>query len=251
MEGYTGKISLGEILNKKVPSDKFLTEKHVELVHYPDSQQLIIWLPDHYRFYNELKITNTTTAEVALMLPVRELVNGSIQIIIDSLPLPPAHYIITIDTLTGGSHNIEFEKLSPEVILPESSEPNQINHHQPHIYRNGNGQILPDEDLILRDKIKKQLSDQFFPGISYENYGRSGYVIYTQGDQTVKFEMEYGGGNCVFYLIIPTVSNWEKETGFQLSQRHDILEKVAMQTQRDQASTCRYEISDQYITYYR
>jgi hypothetical protein len=59
-----------------------------------------------------------------------------------------------------------------------------------------------------------------------------------------------GGGDCVFYLDVPTAKDWEQRTGFAIGERDDILVYVATMTGRDQAPNCRYEIRSQEIVYY-
>ncbi len=43
-----------------------------------------------------------------------------------------------------------------------------------------------------------------------------------------------GGGNCLFYIDVPTVENWEKATGFSIAERDEILKYVAEETLRKQ-----------------
>ncbi len=38
--------------------------------------------------------------------------------------------------------------------------------------------------------------------LGYVSEGRSGKVIYTEGNRTITFYMEMGGGNCIFNLDI-------------------------------------------------
>lgn len=64
------------------------------------------------------------------------------------------------------------------------------------------------------------------PGIELEITGRSGYTILYDGPKTTRFYMELGGGNCLYYLVIPSVGEWENQTAYTLAERDGILRFV-------------------------
>lgn len=86
--------------------------------------------------------------------------------------------------------------------------------------------------------------------LGYVSEGRSGKVIYTEGNRTITFYMEMGGGNCIFNLDILSKKEWEKKTGFPLERREDIFKLVAAQTCKDQAPKDIYTINETSIDYY-
>ena len=70
----------------------FLT---LRFVHYPGAQQLILWLPQSgYHGYGD--VTLTRTGAVVDLAAVRDRLNGSVQILWDTLPWAPGDYVITI-----------------------------------------------------------------------------------------------------------------------------------------------------------
>lgn len=227
---------------------------HVRFVHYPDCQQMSLWLPEYFREYQDAIIRNTVDHVVIFDQKVEHIINGSIKILIDTLFIPPGEYEFTITKKDALVHKLYFKKYpegeQPKIAEPNEPEPGNLD-SDPMVYRDGFGNIMPNEDLILRQNIIDKMIDKFTRRLEYVSQGRSGEVIYQEGKKSIKFYMEMGGGNCVFYLDIPSISKWEKTTGFPLSEREDIINFVAEQTRRDQASSCKYKISETEITYYR
>lgn len=82
------------------------------------------------------------------------------------------------------------------------------------------------------------LDDQHVAHVAYDSKGRSGDVIFYRNDLTLHFPFEFGGGETLASVDIPTIENWEKETGLTQSDRMVILEFVARRIIRDQASKC-------------
>ena len=238
-------------------------DKNIRFVHYPDCQQMIIWLPEYYSNYDYLLIRKKKTEEIIFEKKVSEVINGSIQIIIDSLFILPGAYELIITNISGDKHIIEFIKRDEDYILPIAPGENQsasslqkllneieAEEHEPIIYRDGTGKILPNEDLELRAKILNDIAGKFTRKVEYKGNLRAGSIIYIEGDKRVKFDTEMGGGNCLFFVFIPTSEQWEKATKLPLSERVNILEFIAISANRDQASSCYYEITEDYITYY-
>ena len=235
-------------------AENIMLMDHIRFVHYPDCQQISLWLPEYYREYHDAIIQNIVDHVVIFDQKVENIINGTIKITIDTLFIPPGEYEFTITKKDALVHKLYFKKY-PEGEQPkiaELNEPEPVNlDSDPIVYRDGFGNILPDEDLILRQNIIDKTIDKITRRLEYVSQGRGGEVIYLEGKKSIKFYMEMGGGNCVFYLDIPSISEWEKTTGFPLSEREDIIHFVAEQTQRDQASSCTYKISDTEITYFR
>ncbi len=121
---------------------------------------------------------------------------------------------------------------------------------KPIVYSDGFGNIIPDEDLILREKLNKELERKFSRRVEYKGNQRAGSVIYTDKDTRIEFGNEMGGGNCMVYLTIPTEEQWEAATKTDLSRRKEILEYVAAAVQAQQASNCYFEIKENEIGFY-
>ena len=269
IDSWFGTIDILSIQNipsidRNPESEMLLFEdKNIKFVHYPDCQQMIIWLPEYFSNYNYLLIRKKRTEEIIFEKKVTEVINGSIQIIIDSLFILPGAYELIITNISGDKHIIEFIKRDEDYIIPIAPGENQsasslqkilneieMEEHEPIIYRDGTGKILPNEDLELKAKILNDIVGKFTRRIEYEGNLRAGSIIYIEGDKRVKFDTEMGGGNCLFFVFIPASEQWEKATKLPISERVNILEFIAISANRDQASSCYYEITEDYITYY-
>jgi hypothetical protein len=261
-EVYFGKMIIGNILNvastEKVQMNEHLHlpelhESNIKYVHYQDCQQLIIWLPASGKEYEHVRIVNQKNKQVGFEEEVSDILQGSLQIIIDSLPFPPGEYELVIKHKSGIKHIVELEKLPEGVDSIEEISPKHVTDTDGAsiIYRDGVGNILPDEDIRLRERIIAEMQHKLMRKLSYRGNARAGYVIYTDGDIKLEFESEMGGGDCMFIVSIPAENLWEAETGIPIDRRDEIIRFVATGTQRDQASNCRFEIRDHEIVYYR
>jgi len=241
-----------------------MMENSVKIVHYPDCQQIILWLPEYYSNYNSIIIKEKCTEKVIFDNKIDQIISGSIQIIIDSLFIPPGTYEIIILNNSSDKHIIEFIKHTddyiPSVKAVENTSTNELEtilnqiekeEKEAIIYRDGIGKIIPNVDLEMREKILNELAGKFTRKVEYEGNLRSGIIIYVENDKRVKFDTEMGGGNCLFYVFLPNKERWESTTGIPLSERDNVLEFIAISANRDQASSCYYEITEDYITYYR
>jgi len=85
----------------------------------------------------------------------------------------------------------------------------------------------------------------------YNNQGRGGTVIYKDNTSTIHFDFEFGGGDCIAIIFIPSEKYWETQTGRSLSERKDILEFVAVQSAKDQTFNGTYKILDSFIELYK
>ena len=89
-----------------------------------------------------------------------------------------------------------------------------------------------------------KLDETHVGNVGYQNDGRSGYVIFYRNDLTVRFYYEFGGGDAVAIITIPTPAQWEAETKMTLAERMPVLEFVASRVVRDQAPSCKYFIGE-------
>ncbi|MBK8699643.1 MAG: hypothetical protein IPN29_08875 [Saprospiraceae bacterium] len=261
-ESYFGKINITSIANHQAYNDKTtpdpeLTFKFLKYVHYSESQQLIIWLPDNGDLYNEISLFDFDNGALLWQTNISQILNGSIQLILYTLPIAPGKYKYRITKSTGTSHEIFFEKFERGIDVPEPGKPINIagdadtpsNSIQ---YRDGFGNLMPDEDMILREKVLKKMADKFNRKLVYRDSGRSSKITYSEGDRQITFHSEMGILPCLFYIDIPPASDWVINTGFTLEERAVVLEFLATTTLRDQTtSDCRYEITDNYIAFYK
>ena len=111
MKNYFGIIEIGDIRNE--PDRGATNEKKAEVkfVHYPDCQQLIVWLPEYGRNYGALRFIDRANGKTIREEQVGDILNGSIQLLFDTLDLPPGEYSIEIDHPQGWKHLIEIKKL--------------------------------------------------------------------------------------------------------------------------------------------
>ncbi len=261
MKSYFGIIEIVKIKNKHTAFTENKTdvefielkESNIRFVHYPDCQQLIIWLTHPGREYENMRLLNNNK-EVVDEWPVAEKLSGSIQILWDTLEIAPGQYSIEIDRNNGEQHFVYFEKFEegvvlkkkqPDTIVKEDKEKSSL----PIQYRDGFGNIIENEDLILREKVNKHLTRIFFRHIEYEGNFRAGTIIYIDDEIRIEFYHEMGGGNCIFYIDIPTEEKWEAQTKTPLSARKEIPEFVATNVQAQQASNCNYEIKSNEVAF--
>lgn len=260
MDQYFGVIEILNVVNvcpseiNDQGAENIMLMDHIRYVHYSDCQQLILWLPDYFKEYLDAVIRNIEDNKIIFDHKVENIISGSIQILIDTLFIYPGVYELNIKKKDGMVHTVLFKKYPegqiPEIIETQVSEPVNLD-SEPIVYRDGFGNLLPNEDLLLRQNILDKTINKFTRRLEYISHGREGEVIYIEGEKSIRFLMEPGAYDCLFYLNIPAEADWEKTTNFPLEKRDEIIRFVAEQTLRDQASSCTYKISDTEITYYR
>ncbi|MFZ9388552.1 MAG: hypothetical protein ACO25B_11795 [Chitinophagaceae bacterium] len=225
----------------------------VKFVHYPDCQQLIIWLPRPGSEYGVLRLMDTGSGHIIEEWPLSEKLNGSIQVLWDTLTIPPGTYRIEIEYSTGGLHLIELEKYEAGAPLtsPVPADVEEEKNEEPLVYRDGLGRVIENEDLTLREKLLREIKNRFTRHIEYSGSGRAGTVTYVEGETRIDFYYEIGGGDCVACIDIPQQDRWEAATQTPLNRREDIIEFTARSVQQRQAPNCRIEISEQSILFFR
>ncbi len=261
MKPWFGKIRILYIRNEPPPgvpandtvAFRPLEEKAVRFVHYPDCQQLIIWLPANGQEYIKLRLLDTVTDLTSEEWPVTDQLSGSIQVLWDTLPVPPGQYLVEILHQSGGRHLIGLVKYEAGNDPPETPAPGTSTEtsQDPIVYRNGFGQVMENEDLRLRERVMKEIVGRFTRHVEYESSGRSGTVYYTEGETRIPFYYEIGGGDCVAYIEIPPESQWETATKTSLERRDDIIHFLAQSVHARQAPHCRMEISADTIKFLR
>ena len=89
------------------------------------------------------------------------------------------------------------------------------------------------------------------PKLTYINQGRVGRVVYSDPISSIRFDFEFGGGNCVAIIFVPSIDSWVTETQRPLSDRDEILLFVARQSLQDQVSNGSYKIMDNCIELFK
>lgn len=226
-----------------------IVEKYnVQVVHYPDCQQLFFHMPKYAWDAGNVRLTEDVTHQVLYDQPVRDKLNGSTMILWDTLPLKPGFYTLEANWPDGWTHQLRFIKFIPgypreEVYKHPPGNVTVIQNDQEYRTFDSNGVEILDGISQKREDIFKK----FFEGLrhlEYDNRGRGGYVIYCEGDIRISFDFEFAGGKGVVLIFVPTPAQWELATGTPLAERDSILTFVAEQAIRDQAPDCIYEISD-------
>lgn len=258
-EAHEGEIDIGE--PEQIGAPDSLGPLYARFVRYPGCQQICLHLPQPGHLgYTQLRIAHAegTCIDHA---PVRERLNGSVQLLWDTLAWPPGSYSIEIDHQDGWSHRLALHKRLPgrpgpaPVALPEGVNQDHDNSAdtKPIVYRDGFGRVLPDLDLEMRSQANASLARQFhaaaYARLAYSGNFRSGVITYIEPTARIEFPHEMGGGACRFYIEIPTVEQWQAATRTPLSRRDEILTFVALTVQRDQCSTWNFEIKSDVIRF--
>jgi hypothetical protein len=243
---YNGFIVLGKAENTGNNYDKIglLTAK---FVHYPDCQQLIIWLPESgiegYENYKLTDISSNTTIESG---KVEERLNGSVQLLFDTLCLKDSKYILEIEHPKGGVHVLHFQKHAEATNSnadnvdenPESRNTDTAIK----VYKDGMGNIIPDEDILLREKINAQLSQSFNAIVttSSESYFNIAPDISESADiinQALSFATEWG-------------DNYQKSIISRMHEKYPHLNGqtiIILEAYVKQAELFIYELCQQFI----
>lgn len=86
--------------------------------------------------------------------------------------------------------------------------------------------------------------------VTYVNEGRSGRVVFHQGLKSFEMYFEFGGGDTLATIDVPSEAGWSKVTGFPLDMRRNILDYIAKCVVRDQTTRAggRFQIHENYIS---
>ncbi|MEY3240689.1 MAG: hypothetical protein RIR11_2127 [Bacteroidota bacterium] len=88
--------------------------------------------------------------------------------------------------------------------------------------------------------------------IRYSSNGRSGHVHYQSAETEFALYYEFGGGDCVVCIDIPSPQNWEKITKIPLARRDEILSFIGQQVVQDQTTNGRgsFKIEGDWLNIY-
>ena len=111
---------------------------------------------------------------------------------------------------------------------------------------------LPDAQVkSLTRQLRIHMIDQKDARITYENAGRGGYILVSWNQITNRFYWEFGGGNALAIIDIPTSDHWEKQTSWPAAKRTELLEFIARQVIEDQASGHQYRMDENAVVILR
>lgn len=248
-EAHEGVVDIGDISTVDGLAD--LKPPTLKFVHYPGSQQLILWLPKPaHEGYGELSVTRDG-ADVERG-PVSGRINGSVQILFRTLEWAPGDYAIVITHKDGWRHEIALKKYPPGE-PPPAPPPEPVVEEPsrgPIVYRDGFGNVIPDADLEMRGAAQRDIARMFGRRLEYEGSYRAGVVIYVDGDTRVRFAQEMTGGDMKFTIETPSAEHWEGFTKTPLKKRDEIVAFVAERVRIEKANSWRYEITDESIDFY-
>jgi hypothetical protein len=87
--------------------------------------------------------------------------------------------------------------------------------------------------------------------LRYESSGRAGTLYFKNQETSFSMWWEFGGGDALAIINIPSAQNWETETQLALDKRAVVLQFIGEQVVRDQASgNGYYEIAEDFLTIY-
>ncbi|MEZ4901256.1 MAG: hypothetical protein R2822_05580 [Spirosomataceae bacterium] len=251
MQQHDGVIQIGTIENSGTddPQTGLLT---AQFTHYSDCQQLAVWIPQYGRNgYSNYQIINTTAKYIVEEGLIEDKLNGSVQLLFDTLSWSEGAYVLEINRLNDSKHLLYFQKYppdwQPEKISADTSEA-VTNETLWKTYSDAWGNPLPNEDLALRKSVFKYLNMK--ARLEYEGNFRGGNVIYIEEEIRLSFWHEMGGGNCKMYIDIPAKATWERATHTPLGRRDEIIHFIAETVRREKAPSWRYEIGEQEIAFY-
>jgi hypothetical protein len=88
--------------------------------------------------------------------------------------------------------------------------------------------------------------------LSYGSEGRSGRVHYQSRRADFTLYYEFGGGDCVATIDLPSLKDWPRHTGLPQDQRDGVIEWIGRQVVRDQTTggKGRYEVEGNWLNIY-
>lgn len=135
-----------------------LKEGSIRVIRYDDCQQLVICLSKYFSHFDVISITAENNA-LLYHKKISEVINGSVQILIDSLFIPPGPFTICITRVSGNAYRIKAHRLSNNPAQSPTAEKNnnETSHSSFKTYRDGAGNIIPNEGEIIRLEAAKKM----------------------------------------------------------------------------------------------
>lgn len=204
------------------------------VAQYPDCQQLQLWLPEAAKpeDWQHLRLRDAG-GRMLLDEPVQALLQARTRLLLDALPWPAGELWLEIGHASGGCVRVQLHK--------DAAQRSTL--------RQPAAQADAGEDLRMRDAQRQQLLRRFSRRLSYTNQGRAGLVHYHEGDTlTLSLRWEMSGDDAEpLWIDVPTVQDWERDTGVPLARREEILRFVAETACREQSSSWTAELRDSAI----
>lgn len=72
--------------------------------------------------------------------------------------------------------------------------------------------------------------------LSYFEQGRSGTITFQNSETLFDMYYEFGGGNCVVTIFVPSPEQWENKTGLSLETREITLHQIGKEVVKDKLS---------------
>lgn len=227
--GHEGPVEIGRATQAGAPAG--LGPVTVEFVRYPGCQQLKLWLPQSGESgYGELRVVGKG-GRVIDRAAVAQRLNGSVQLLWDTLAWPPGCYTLEIDHAQGWRHVLPLRKVHDgQAAGPAAPAPHRDQ----------------EADVLLREQVAAGLATRLARRVVTDGDARSGSVVYIDGPVHIRFAQEMGGQGCRSLLFVPRPQDWAASTATPLAQRDEILRFVADEARRLVGGT-RAVIGDAFI----
>jgi hypothetical protein len=85
------------------------------------------------------------------------------------------------------------------------------------------------------------------PTVTISSSGRGGTIRYRDEEDSIPFEWEFGGLDCIAIIFLPTAAQWRNDYHRSEEAIGRIVAFVAAETIRQKAPGCISRISDQWI----
>jgi hypothetical protein len=110
---------------------------------------------------------------------------------------------------------------------------------------------LPVEEITqMQRNMQNPLSHYVDAVINITQSGRGGIVQFIQGDKTLHFHWEFGGGDTLALIFVPNEKTWEAQTGIPIERRTHTLQWIADQVIHQKAQGSKYRIEGDVIVIY-
>lgn len=206
-----------------------------QFVRYPGCQQLQVWLPRAgWLGYSHVRVRHAD-GRLLVDASVRELLQGELHLLFDTLAWPPGAMQLEIGHVDGWQHTLALRKSDDGTppAMPQSA-----------------ARADPGDDLALRERELTALAGRLSRRLAYRGNARAGVVTLIEGERRIDFPHEMGGGDVGMVVDLPTVDTWTARTGLPLSRRDETIDFLARTLQREQASSWRFEIRPDCILYF-
>jgi hypothetical protein len=90
----------------------------------------------------------------------------------------------------------------------------------------------------------------FYGRVSIEKKGRSGQVRVAIEGQCVQLDWEFGGGDCIAFVVVPDPERWLGTAPYSAYPRSDFLNGLAREIARQECPGARFEIGRDGVYFY-